>query len=107
MRVFLLTFVLTGLAGAQFRDLTAPGTGESLYFSSQRVLQGSSAPEQGRIYRASGGVVDLVLDREFVAPPLIPAASFSNYYDLFSPEFSRDEKIMAVTGARICMHSDA
>lgn len=117
--VFLLLALAAGAAGqvhlgweATLSDLTITGDGSAAYFTSTLPLKSEAAqpgPVPGRIFRVSPSGFELYLQRPRIDPPPPDPyqKAFTNYFDLFRPQVSRDGSIVAVAGQRICRGSDS
>ena len=114
---FLLLFLAaSGSTTGQtvFSDLTTTSNGGTAYFTSTLVRgqSGESAPlgwAPGRIYRIDAEGLKLYLERPRIDPPPTTdrGISFTNYFDLFRPQASRDGSVAAITGHRICSGSSS
>jgi uncharacterized protein (TIGR03437 family) len=108
-RSVLLAVAATFPAAAQILDLAPAGDGAAVYFATSQPRKGSGDPFQGRIYRAGPNGLELVAARvregSSTGGTVGPAST--NYYWLARPEVSRDGRLVAFTGRRICTGSQA
>ncbi len=117
MRGLTLLLAAVGSAAGQkdIFDLATTGDGGAAYFASTlaRRESGEAAQPGGapaRIYRIGPEGLQLYLERPRMDPP--PAAGpgqmrFTNYFNLFRPQTSRDGNVVAVTGQRQCFGASA
>lgn len=99
----LVIFLFPADIYAAVRNMSAPGSGTDLYFTTVIPLAGSGQPVQGRGFKIGVSPLTLVASVENTGiPPNCLTTCVSAAYDLFHTEASQDGRMVAYSGRRDC-----